>query len=78
MGAGRTASGTRGESETCPHRRKNNLSVQYPEATTTKLKTVCRVPGQIEVLKNFQGKWGPRCSWQCPALLLATEGKRHQ
>ncbi|XP_039076196.1 E3 ubiquitin-protein ligase TRIM17 isoform X3 [Hyaena hyaena] len=34
--------------------RKNSLSVQYPEVTPTVLRTVCRVPGQIEVLKSFQ------------------------
>ncbi|KAG8509275.1 E3 ubiquitin-protein ligase TRIM17, partial [Galemys pyrenaicus] len=28
--------------------------VQYPEATPTVLRTICRVPGQIEVLKTFQ------------------------
>ncbi|XP_057564689.1 E3 ubiquitin-protein ligase TRIM17 isoform X1 [Hippopotamus amphibius kiboko] len=40
--------------------RKNSLSVQYPEATPTILKTVCRVPGQIEVLKSFQALGHPR------------------
>lgn len=46
MGARRTASGARGDSETCVHWRKNSLSVQYPETTPTMLKTICRVPGR--------------------------------
>lgn len=37
--------------------------MQYPEvALPMTIKTVCRVPGQIEVLKSFQGKWRPRSS----------------
>uniref|UniRef100_A0A671EZT3 RING-type E3 ubiquitin transferase n=1 Tax=Rhinolophus ferrumequinum TaxID=59479 RepID=A0A671EZT3_RHIFE len=40
-----------------PLSRKNSVSVQYPETTPTMLRTVCRVPGQIDVLKTFQGKW---------------------
>lgn len=39
-----------------------SVSVQYPETTPTVLRTVCRVPGQIDVLKTFQGKWG-QFSW---------------
>lgn len=58
MGAGRAPRGAGADSETCVHWRKNSLSVQYPEATPTVLRTVCRVPGQIEVLKSFQGKRG--------------------
>lgn len=35
--------------------------MQYPEVVLpVAIKTVCRVPGQIEVLKSFQGKWRPR------------------
>lgn len=78
MGAGRTVSVAGGNSETCIHWRKSSLSVQYPEATSIMPKTICRVPGQIEVLKSFQGKWGPRGSWQCPTLLSATQSKSHQ
>lgn len=66
MGAGRAPHGAGGDSETCVHWRRNSLRVQYPEATPTLLRTVCKVPGQIEVLKNFQGKRGPRCSGLCP------------
>lgn len=58
MQAGRASHGARGVSNIYPLWRKNNLSVQYPEATPILLRTVCRVPGQIEVFKSFQGKWG--------------------
>lgn len=35
--------------------------MQYPEVVLpVAIKTVCRVPGQIEVLKSFQGMWRPR------------------
>ena len=77
MGAERAGSVAGGNSETCIHWRKNSLSVQYPDATSIILKTICRVPGQIEVLKSFQGKWGPRGSWQCLTLLSAIQGKSH-
>lgn len=34
--------------------------MQYPEVVLpAAIKTLCRVPGQIEVLKSFQGKWRP-------------------
>lgn len=66
MGAGRTVSVAGGNSETCIHWRKNSLSVQYPETTSVMLKTICRVPGQIEVLKSFQGKWGPGAPGNAP------------
>lgn len=51
------ACGQRGQ-HTCPFWSRNSVSVQYPEATPIALRTVCRVPGQIEVLKSFQGMWG--------------------
>lgn len=42
--------------------------MQYPEVLLpAAIKTVCRVPGQIEVLKSFQGKRRPR-SPRTPAL----------
>uniref|UniRef100_A0A673TJV5 RING-type E3 ubiquitin transferase n=1 Tax=Suricata suricatta TaxID=37032 RepID=A0A673TJV5_SURSU len=50
--------------------RKNSLSVQYPEATCTVLRTVCRVPGQIEVLKSFQENVVPDPATAYPYLLL--------
>ncbi|XP_004407124.1 PREDICTED: E3 ubiquitin-protein ligase TRIM17 [Odobenus rosmarus divergens] len=50
--------------------RKNSLSVQYPEATPTVLRTVCRVPGQIEVLKSFQEDVVPDPATAYPYLLL--------
>ncbi|KAM9104751.1 LOW QUALITY PROTEIN: E3 ubiquitin-protein ligase TRIM17 [Megaptera novaeangliae] len=63
-------------SETCVHWRKNSLSVQYPEATPTMLKTVCRVPGQIEVLKSFQENVVPNPSTAYPYLLLYESHQR--
>ncbi|XP_072808580.1 E3 ubiquitin-protein ligase TRIM17 isoform X4 [Vicugna pacos] len=50
--------------------RKDSLSVQYPEATLTMLRTVCRVPGQIEVLKRFQEDVVPDPTTAYPYLLL--------
>ncbi|XP_044912520.1 E3 ubiquitin-protein ligase TRIM17 isoform X3 [Felis catus] len=50
--------------------RRNSLSVQYPEATPTVLRTVCRVPGQIEVLKSFQEDVVPDPATAYPYLLL--------
>ncbi|XP_037354656.1 E3 ubiquitin-protein ligase TRIM17 isoform X1 [Talpa occidentalis] len=53
-----------------PPSRKSSAPVQYPEATPALLRTVCRVPGQIEVLKTFQGKRPcsqPGCGPQGPA-----------
>ncbi|XP_062045335.1 E3 ubiquitin-protein ligase TRIM17 isoform X2 [Lepus europaeus] len=39
---------------------KDSLQVLCSEATPPMvLRTVCRVPGQVEVLRGFQGKWGP-------------------
>ncbi|MBW04085.1 E3 ubiquitin-protein ligase TRIM17, partial [Eschrichtius robustus] len=56
--------------------RKNSLGVQYPEATPTMLKTVCRVPGQIEVLKSFQENVVPNPSTAYPYLLLYESHQR--
>ncbi|KAB0394936.1 hypothetical protein E2I00_006383, partial [Balaenoptera physalus] len=56
--------------------RKNSLSVQYPEATPTMLTTVCRVPGQIEVLKSFQENVVPNPSTAYPYLLLYESHQR--
>lgn len=67
----------RGDSDTCVHLRKNSVSVQYPEATPTMLKTVCRVPGQIEVFKSFQGKWGPFSQPEPPLKALTFTGHSH-
>ncbi|XP_035583397.1 E3 ubiquitin-protein ligase TRIM17 isoform X2 [Zalophus californianus] len=50
--------------------RKNSLSVQYPEATPTVLRTVCRVPRQIEVLKSFQEDVVPDPATAYPYFLL--------
>ncbi|XP_047586599.1 E3 ubiquitin-protein ligase TRIM17 isoform X2 [Lutra lutra] len=56
--------------------RKNSLSVQYPEATPTVLRTVCRVPGQIEVLKSFQEDVVPDPTTAYPYLLLYESRQR--
>ncbi|XP_039736255.1 E3 ubiquitin-protein ligase TRIM17 [Pteropus medius] len=56
--------------------RKNRVSVQYPEATPTMLKTVCRVPGQIEVLKSFQEDVVPDPTTAYPYLLLYESRQR--
>ncbi|KAK2504604.1 hypothetical protein MC885_009346 [Smutsia gigantea] len=58
-----------GDSETSIHWRRDSLSVQYPEAIPTVLRTVCRVPGQIEVLKNFQEDVVPDPTAAYPLLL---------
>uniref|UniRef100_A0A2K5KJW2 Tripartite motif-containing protein 5 n=1 Tax=Cercocebus atys TaxID=9531 RepID=A0A2K5KJW2_CERAT len=53
-----------------PLSRKNNVSVQCPEvAPPTRPRTVCRVPGQIEVLRGFLGKWAPRAGTSDPGSL---------
>lgn len=60
--------------------------MQYPEmALPVAIKTVCRVPGQIEVLKSFQGKWTPRSPIASPSSLDtappypdATQDQSHQ
>ncbi|XDB52866.1 PREDICTED: E3 ubiquitin-protein ligase TRIM17 [Capra hircus] len=56
--------------------RKNSLSVQYPETTSVMLKTICRVPGQIEVLKSFQEDVVPDPSTAYPYLLLYESRQR--
>ncbi|XP_007456564.1 PREDICTED: LOW QUALITY PROTEIN: E3 ubiquitin-protein ligase TRIM17 [Lipotes vexillifer] len=56
--------------------RKNSLRVQYPETTPTMLKTVCRVLGQIEVLKSFQEDVVPDPSTAYPYLLLHESRQR--
>nr|KAF6350439.1 tripartite motif containing 17 [Myotis myotis] len=60
-----------------PLDRKNSLSVQYPEATPISLRTVCRVPGQIEVLKSFQENVVPDPATAYPYLLLYESHQRH-
>ncbi|KAI5279335.1 E3 Ubiquitin-Protein Ligase Trim17 [Manis pentadactyla] len=59
-----------GDSETSVHWRRDSLSVQNPEAIPTVLRTVCRVPGQIEVIKNFQEDVVPDSATAYPYLLL--------
>ncbi|XP_014333103.2 E3 ubiquitin-protein ligase TRIM17 [Bos mutus] len=56
--------------------RKSSLSVQYPEATSIMLKTICRVPGQTEVLKSFQEDVVPDPSTAYPYLLLYESRQR--
>nr|XP_020031290.1 E3 ubiquitin-protein ligase TRIM17 [Castor canadensis] len=57
--------------------RKNSLSVQYPEvALPTVLRTVCRVPGQIVVLKGFQEEVVPDPTSAYPYLLLYESRQR--
>uniref|UniRef100_A0A8D2APN8 E3 ubiquitin-protein ligase TRIM11 n=1 Tax=Sciurus vulgaris TaxID=55149 RepID=A0A8D2APN8_SCIVU len=57
--------------------RKNNLSMQYPEmALPMVLKTVCRVPGQIEILKGFQEDVLPDPTSAYPYLLLYESRQR--
>ncbi|XP_058410854.1 E3 ubiquitin-protein ligase TRIM17 [Diceros bicornis minor] len=59
-----------------PLGRKNSLSVQYPEATPIVLRTVCRVPGQIEVLKGFQEDVVPDPTTAYPYLILYESRQR--
>ncbi|XP_072640805.1 E3 ubiquitin-protein ligase TRIM17 isoform X2 [Canis lupus baileyi] len=54
----------------------SRLRVQYPEATPTILRTVCKVPGQIEVLKNFQEDVVPDPATAYPYLLLYESRQR--
>ncbi|KAL6089771.1 hypothetical protein STEG23_015651 [Scotinomys teguina] len=57
--------------------RKENLSVQYPEVVLPMaIKTVCRVPGQIEMLKSFQEDVVPDPSSAYPYLLLYESRQR--
>ncbi|XP_051023718.1 E3 ubiquitin-protein ligase TRIM17 [Acomys russatus] len=57
--------------------RKESLSMQYPEvALPMTIKTVCRVPGQIEVLKSFQEDVVPDPSSAYPHLLLYESRQR--
>lgn len=60
---GLTGTGGLGEpgvnSETPVPWRKKSVNVQYPEATAIELRTICSIPGQIEVFRSFQGKQGP-------------------
>ncbi|XP_048212809.1 E3 ubiquitin-protein ligase TRIM17 [Perognathus longimembris pacificus] len=57
--------------------RKSSLSVQYPKVDIpTVLKTVCRVPGQIEVLKSFQEDVMPDPTTAYPYLLLYESRQR--
>ncbi|KAF6097872.1 tripartite motif containing 17 [Phyllostomus discolor] len=55
---------------------RNSVSVQYPEATPIALRTVCRVPGQIEVLKSFQENVVPDPATAYPYLLLYESRQR--
>ncbi|XP_032951674.1 E3 ubiquitin-protein ligase TRIM17 isoform X2 [Rhinolophus ferrumequinum] len=60
-----------------PLSRKNSVSVQYPETTPTMLRTVCRVPGQIDVLKTFQEDVVPDPATAYPYLILYESRQRH-
>lgn len=53
--------------------------MQYPEVVLpVAIKTVCRVPGQIEVLKSFQGKWRPRSLGTALPYLDAIQDQSYQ
>ncbi|XP_008592853.1 PREDICTED: E3 ubiquitin-protein ligase TRIM17, partial [Galeopterus variegatus] len=57
--------------------RKKSLTVLYPEATPPiEVRTVCRVPGQIEVLKAFQEDVVPDPTSAYPYLLLYESRQR--
>ncbi|XP_041521537.1 E3 ubiquitin-protein ligase TRIM17 [Microtus oregoni] len=57
--------------------RKESLCVKYPEmALPVAIKTVCRVPGQIEVLKSFQEDVVPDPNSAYPYLLLYESRQR--
>ncbi|XP_042525451.1 E3 ubiquitin-protein ligase TRIM17 [Dipodomys spectabilis] len=57
--------------------RKSSLSVQYPKVDLpAALRTVCRVPGQIEVLKSFQEDVVPDPGSAYPYLLLYESRQR--
>ncbi|ERE67668.1 E3 ubiquitin-protein ligase [Cricetulus griseus] len=57
--------------------RKESLNTQYPEVNLpVALKTVCRVPGQIDVLKSFQEAVVPDPSSAYPYLLLYESRQR--
>ncbi|XP_058142347.1 E3 ubiquitin-protein ligase TRIM17 isoform X1 [Dasypus novemcinctus] len=53
-----------------------SLKMQYPEAIPTVLKTVCRVPGQIEMLKSFLEDVVPDAETAYPHLLLYESRQR--
>ncbi|XP_055968278.1 E3 ubiquitin-protein ligase TRIM17 [Sorex fumeus] len=53
-----------------PLDRKKSVSVQYPETAPATLRTPCRVPGQIDVLKRFQEDVLPDPASAYPHLLL--------
>ncbi|XP_007535143.2 E3 ubiquitin-protein ligase TRIM17 [Erinaceus europaeus] len=57
--------------------RRSSLNLQYPEATTTVLRTVCRVPGQIEMLRSFQEDVVPDPTTAYPYLVLYESRQRH-
>ncbi|XP_003803250.1 E3 ubiquitin-protein ligase TRIM17 [Otolemur garnettii] len=60
-----------------PLSRYNSLSVQYPEVVPPMvLRTVCRVPGEIEVLKGFQEDVVPDPNSAYPYLLLYESRQR--
>ncbi|XP_050613874.1 E3 ubiquitin-protein ligase TRIM17 isoform X1 [Macaca thibetana thibetana] len=60
-----------------PLSRKNNVSVQCPEvAPPTRPRTVCRVPGQIEVLRGFLEDVVPDATSAYPYLLLYESRQR--
>ncbi|XP_006876131.1 PREDICTED: E3 ubiquitin-protein ligase TRIM17 [Chrysochloris asiatica] len=59
-----------------PLDRVKNLTTQYPEAIPIDLKTVCRVPGQIEVLKCFQEDVVPDAVTAYPYLLMYESRQR--
>ncbi|XP_031992646.1 E3 ubiquitin-protein ligase TRIM17 isoform X2 [Hylobates moloch] len=60
-----------------PLSRKNNVSVQCPEvAPPTRPRTVCRVPGQIEMLRSFLEDVVPDATSAYPYLLLYESRQR--
>ncbi|XP_054985308.1 E3 ubiquitin-protein ligase TRIM17 [Sorex araneus] len=59
-----------------PPDRKKSVSVQYPEKVPASLRTVCRVPGQIDVLKSFQDHVLPDPASAYPYLLLYESRQR--
>ncbi|XP_037679198.1 E3 ubiquitin-protein ligase TRIM17 [Choloepus didactylus] len=63
------------QGDLCPLE-ENSLKTQYPEAVPTVLKTVCRVPGQIEMLKSFQVDVVPDVETAYPHLVLYESRQR--
>ncbi|XP_075398264.1 E3 ubiquitin-protein ligase TRIM17 isoform X2 [Tenrec ecaudatus] len=53
-----------------------NLVTSYPETIPVELKTVCRIPGEIEVLKCFQVDVLPDAATAYPYLLLYESRQR--